>query len=124
MKWIGNGVLRVGKKDYFYGDDIPTEGISPERIAQLKSRGKIGEVPVAGPDPEITRLNARIIELETKLQEEQKDKQRMEAAYKKLYKEKKAEFAALEDELKKLQSPPAPSTPEGGAGPTPDKKGK
>ncbi len=64
MKWIGPGVLRVGKKDYGYGDTIPAKGLSPDRIAQFKKLGNIGEVPVAGPDPEIVRLNARIADLE------------------------------------------------------------
>lgn len=65
MKWIGRGVLRVDGKDYDYGDEIPTKGISPERIAQLKARGKIGEIPVAGPNPEIVKLNSQIDDLKS-----------------------------------------------------------
>ena len=49
--------------DYGYGDEIPTKGISQERIAQLRKRGKIGEVPVAGPNPEIFKLTREITEL-------------------------------------------------------------
>ncbi|MCK4819698.1 hypothetical protein KA005_28285 [bacterium] len=59
-KWIGEGVLRVEGKDYGYGEEIPTKGISKERIAQLTKLGYIGEIPVAGPNPEILKLTAEV----------------------------------------------------------------
>lgn len=126
MKWTGPGVLRVGKRDYGYGDTIPSKGISPERIAQLKKRGKIGEVPAAGPDPEIARLNARIADLEATAKTVQEGGRKLEAEYKALL----AENAALEAKLKECQSPPGAPASEskdpvkGGAGPKIDKEGK
>ena len=124
MKWIGPGVLRVGKDDYGYGDTIPTKGISPERIAQFKKLGFIGEIPVAGPNPEIVKLNARIAELEVTAKAFQEKGRLFEAECKKLA----AENAVLDAELKRLSDlNPGPSTSkdpvEGGAGPTSDKKG-
>lgn len=127
MKWIGTGVLSVKGKDYGYGDDIPTKGISPERIAQLKKKGKIGEVPVAGPSPEIARLNARTAELEAIVKAAQKGMEELEAEGKKLADDN----AALRAELEKAPFPPAPPASESedqvetGAGPLEtNKKGK
>lgn len=124
MEWIGPGVLRVDGKDYGYGDTIPTKGISPERIAQFKKLGKIGEVPVAGPNPEIVRLNTKIADLEATAKTVQEGGRKLEAECKRLA----ADNAILEGKLKRLKDlksvPPASKVPtEDGAGPTPDKKG-
>lgn len=152
MKWIGPGVLNVGKRDYGYGDTIPTKGISPERIAQFKKLGYIGEVPVAGPDPEIIRLKTQIADLEATAKTVQEGGQKLEAEYKellagnavlvesgaelvasgkeqaKINKELLATIETLEAELKELQAgdtdAASESSPSGdGAGPKSDKKG-
>lgn len=147
MKWIGTGVLRIGKKDYGYGDTIPTKGLSPARIAQFKKLGYIGEVPVAGPDPEILRLKAQIAEQEATAKTVQEKGQKLAGEYKKLEadnadleatakafqkigQEFEADNAAMRAELEELKSPDLPgpthskTSVEGGAGPTSDKKGK
>jgi hypothetical protein len=43
MKWIGKGVLLVGRKIIKHGDDIPS-GIHKDRLKRLKEQGNIGVV--------------------------------------------------------------------------------
>jgi hypothetical protein len=52
MKWIGTGVLLVGKKLIKYGDDIPS-GIHKDRLRRLKRDKCIGSIVEAVvPEPE------------------------------------------------------------------------
>lgn len=57
MKWIGKGVLRIGKKRIGYGDDIP-KNFPKERIKKLAKKRLIGEIaePV---DPETIKVTSK-----------------------------------------------------------------
>jgi hypothetical protein len=48
LKWIGKGVLLVGKRIIKYGEDIPS-GIHKDRLRRLKEQKCIGTIiePVA-----------------------------------------------------------------------------
>jgi hypothetical protein len=45
MKWIGVGCIRIDKVDYVYGDTIPKNKLTKERLDELIALGKIGEIP-------------------------------------------------------------------------------
>lgn len=52
MQWTGTGCIKIAGREIFYGDVISEKEqkiLGKERIKQFKSRGKIGEVPVAAP---------------------------------------------------------------------------
>ncbi|MCK5219316.1 hypothetical protein KAR10_07335 [bacterium] len=75
-KWIGEGVLRVGKKLIGYGKDIPTE-LSRGRLNKLIKKGKIGKLIEAVPaiDNEKEMLKIKTLEKEIiKLENELKKK--------------------------------------------------
>ncbi len=60
MQWIGNGVLTIEGKDYGYGEVIPEDALTDERIEHFKKVGKIGTIPIAGPEPKIAELTANL----------------------------------------------------------------
>ena len=41
MKFTGNGVLRIGKKEYYAGDSVPDGVIEKNFLEKLKKRGDI-----------------------------------------------------------------------------------
>ena len=74
MNWIGRGCLRVGKKFYGYGEEVPLDLIPNEKVEELTKSGELGVVPEVY-DPS-KHLEGRIKELEAanrKLKKEVKE---------------------------------------------------
>lgn len=46
MKWISDGCIRIDRVDYVYGDTIPENKLTKERVKELKALGKIGDIPM------------------------------------------------------------------------------
>ena len=114
-KWIGEGVLRVEGKDYGYGEEIPTKGISKERIAQLTKLGYIGEIPVAGPNPEILKLTAEVEALKEALEKEKAKTKQVFVKNQELIASNRKLTAEVEALKLEIKTDPGPQEP--GAGP-------
>ena len=55
--WIGRGCIRIEKVDYKYGDVIPIDKLSKERLAELEEKGKIGNMPMPSKPEKVAELS-------------------------------------------------------------------
>lgn len=60
--WIGKGCITIEKVNYMYGDVIPADKLSEERLSEFEEKGKIGNMPMPlkpGKEAELSNKNKK-----------------------------------------------------------------